>query len=84
MTEIQRSSEEVYNSFLKIVNTVREYKGLAGLPTIYSRMRLLEEIGFDSWDLAEMTVRIQSESISRPFFLQAFEKARNQATGRPR
>lgn len=43
---------------LQIVNTVRANKGLAPLPAIQPEMRLREDLGFDSLDLAELTARI--------------------------
>lgn len=46
------------NELLNIVNTVRENKGVAPLTRITPEMRLREDLGFDSLDLAELTVRI--------------------------
>lgn len=46
----------------KIVNTVRENKGLDPLVTITPENDLRIDIGFDSLDLAELTVRIEKET----------------------
>lgn len=43
---------------LHIVNTVRTNKGLPALPALTPDMRLREDLGFDSLDLAELTARI--------------------------
>ena len=44
---------------LILVNRVRSHKKLAPLPALTATMRLREDIGFDSLDLAELTVRIE-------------------------
>ena len=46
---------------LKIINTVRENKGVPALPMLQPEMRLREDIGFESLDLAELTVRIEEK-----------------------
>jgi acyl carrier protein len=46
------------SKLLKIVNTVRLNKGLPSLAELQSEMRLREDVGFESLDLAELTVRI--------------------------
>lgn len=46
-------------SLLHIVNTVRSHKGLPALPLLAPEMRLREDCGFASIDLAELTVRIE-------------------------
>ncbi|MBW7896415.1 MAG: acyl carrier protein [Opitutaceae bacterium] len=43
---------------LHIVNTVRTNKGLPALAALQPEMRLREDLGFDSLDLAELTARI--------------------------
>lgn len=47
---------------LKIVNTVRENKGLPGLDNIKPSDDLRSDLEFDSLDLAELTVRIEKET----------------------
>ena len=46
---------------IKIINTVLENKNVSKLNGITESTRLREDIGFDSLDLAELTVRIESE-----------------------
>jgi acyl carrier protein len=46
---------------LSIVNVVRANKGLAALPAIQPETRLREDVGFESLDLAEFTVRIEEK-----------------------
>lgn len=41
-----------------IVNVVRANKGLPALPALTPDMRLREDLGFDSLDLAELTARL--------------------------
>ncbi|MBW7896412.1 MAG: acyl carrier protein [Opitutaceae bacterium] len=41
-----------------IANLVRMNKGLPALPALTPDMRLREDLGFDSLDLAELTARI--------------------------
>lgn len=48
------------NDLLKIVNTVRENKGVEPMSELRPDMRLREDLGFDSLDLAELTVRIEA------------------------
>lgn len=45
---------------LKIINTVRINKNQAELPAISATTNLRTDIGFNSLDLAELTVRIES------------------------
>jgi len=45
----------------KIINTVLENKSAPRFTNINEATRLREDIGFDSLDLAELTVRIESE-----------------------
>lgn len=42
-----------------VINRVLANKGRPALAAISSEMRLREDIGFDSLDLAELTVRIE-------------------------
>jgi len=44
---------------LGLVNTVRSHKGLPALVVLTPDNRLYEDLGFDSLDLAELTVRIE-------------------------
>lgn len=46
---------------LEIINTVLENKGKPRLEKLYDEIHLRDDIGFDSLDLAELTVRIESE-----------------------
>jgi acyl carrier protein len=46
------------DQLLIIVNVVRINKGLPALPVLHPEMRLREDLGFDSLDLAELTARI--------------------------
>ncbi|MCX7953952.1 MAG: phosphopantetheine-binding protein [Bacteroidales bacterium] len=45
---------------LEIINTVLSNRGKATINEIHSNMKLREDIGFDSLDLAELTVRIEA------------------------
>jgi len=49
------------DDLLKCVNTVRSNKGLQTLPELPADMRLREDLGFDSLDLAELTARIDAQ-----------------------
>lgn len=46
---------------LKIINTVLENRGKTVVSEINSSSNLRDDIGFDSLDLAELTVRIEVE-----------------------
>lgn len=46
---------------LKIMNTVLENRTKETLTSINSGLHLRDDIGFDSLDLAELTVRIEAE-----------------------
>lgn len=50
------------NKLLGIINTVRDNKGLPVLPDIKPSDDLRTDIGLDSLDLAELTVRIEKET----------------------
>lgn len=45
-------------SLLEIINQVRANKGLPELDIVRGTLRLREDLGFDSLDLAELTARI--------------------------
>ena len=49
------------DELLKILNIVRSHKGLSPLAVVRPEMRLREDIGFASLDLAELTVRIEEK-----------------------
>ncbi|TAD86475.1 MAG: acyl carrier protein [Bacteroidetes bacterium] len=44
---------------LTIVNTVLENKGLPAISQLLPHQKLRDDLGFDSFDLAELTVRIE-------------------------
>lgn len=46
---------------LGIINQIRENKKLDALPGLVSSDSLRQDIGFTSFDLAELTVRIENE-----------------------
>ena len=46
---------------LSVINQVLENKCKQPVSTLHVGMRLREELGFDSLDLAEMTVRIEEK-----------------------
>lgn len=47
------------DELLKIINTIRENKGLKKLSKIDPEDHLMNDLGFDSLDLAELTVRCE-------------------------
>lgn len=49
------------NKVLEIVNCIRGYKNQEPLIGLCESDRLREDIGFTSFDLAELTVRIEDE-----------------------
>lgn len=49
------------NKVLEIINYIRVSKGLPELTEIHGTDVLRDEIGFTSFDLAELTVRIEDE-----------------------
>ncbi len=46
---------------LKVINSIRENKQLALLENISETDRLREDYGFTSFDLAELTVKVEDE-----------------------
>lgn len=46
---------------LNIVNNIREAKDMAPLTELHSGDRLRDDLGFTSFDLAELTVNIEAE-----------------------
>lgn len=49
------------DKLIKIINTVLENRGKEKVTSINELSNLRNEIGFDSLDLAELTVRIEAE-----------------------
>ena len=49
------------NKLLKIINTILEYNGEDQLIELTDEMDIRRDIGLTSFDLAELTVRIESE-----------------------
>lgn len=47
---------------LEVVNSIRENKGLEKLIEIHEKDRLREDYGFTSFDLAELTVKVEDET----------------------
>jgi len=56
------------NKLLEIINTVLSNRGKEQIVKLTSNIHLRNDIGFDSLDLAELTVRIEAE-----FGLDIFE-----------
>ena len=54
--------EMMINIVKNIINNVRENNGMTPLDTISENMDLRADIGFDSLDLAELTVKIEKET----------------------
>jgi len=50
------------NILKDIINNVRENNGMSPLESISENMDLRTDIGFDSLDLAELTVKIEKET----------------------
>ena len=46
---------------LEIINEIREAKGLASVSTIRNETKLREDLNLTSFDLAELTVKIEDE-----------------------
>lgn len=46
---------------LEIINQIRESKGLDKLDSLNKELKLREDLEFTSFDLAELTVRIEDE-----------------------
>lgn len=51
----------IMEKLLEIINYVRENKGLDPLAEIKASDDLRKDLGFSSFDLAELTVRIEAE-----------------------
>lgn len=49
------------DDLLEIINYIREYKHQPPVTALPSNLRLREDIGFESLDLAELTVRIEQK-----------------------
>jgi len=52
---------KIQERILEIMNTVFENRAKEKLTTLTPKMHLRNDIGFDSLDLAELTVRIEAE-----------------------
>ena len=52
---------EIRNFIKEIVNSIRENKELEKIIEIHDTDRLREDYGFTSFDLAELTVKIEDE-----------------------
>jgi len=52
---------DIQNFLLEVVNAIRENKELDKLASIQESDRLREDYGFTSFDLAELTVKIEDE-----------------------
>lgn len=50
------------NFLLEVVNSIRDNKGLEKLSVINETDRLREDYGFTSFDLAELTVKVEDET----------------------
>lgn len=48
-------------TILKIINLIRESKGLTSLDVVNENTDLRKDLDFTSFDLAELTVRIEDE-----------------------
>ena len=48
-------------SIVTIINTIHKNRGRCEIDSICENSRFREDIGFDSLDLAELTVRIEAE-----------------------
>lgn len=48
-------------NILEIINQVKENKGLDKLQQLSASDKLRDDLGLDSFDLAELTVRIEAE-----------------------
>jgi acyl carrier protein len=53
--------QPIQDKLLEIVNTVRDNKGLPTLTGLMPEYDLRTDLGFDSLDLAELTVRLEKE-----------------------
>ena len=49
------------NKVLEIINSIRVVKNMPAIESLKPEMKLREEIGFTSFDLAELTVKIEDE-----------------------
>ena len=51
----------MHEKLLEIVNTVRDNKGQSAMAELKPEFDLRTDLGFDSLDLAELTVRVEKE-----------------------
>ena len=61
MILLKQNEENMLDKLLIIVNTVRENKNQPTLSELNPEMDLRTDLGFDSLDLAELTVRVEKE-----------------------
>ena len=52
---------DIKNKLLAIINDILDSQGLEIKKTLNKNTKLREDLGFDSLDLAELTVKIESE-----------------------
>jgi len=52
---------ENLHAVARIINTIHKNRGRQEIDSIYKDSRFREDLGFDSLDLAELTVRIEAE-----------------------
>jgi len=57
--DIEMMISEIDNDLVLLANQVRGHKSLPPLAQVVSSTRLREDLGFNSLDLAEFTVRIE-------------------------
>jgi acyl carrier protein len=55
------SRRKLMDKLLEIINIIKDNKDEKKLTNLTEEMNLREDIGFDSLDLAELTVRIEKE-----------------------
>ena len=48
--------------FLQIINDIRKKRGMKPIESLNRDLNLRDDLGFDSFDLAELTVRIEDET----------------------
>jgi len=48
--------------FLTLINDIRKKRGMKPIESLNRDLNLRDDIGFDSFDLAELTVRIEDET----------------------
>lgn len=51
----------IQEKIVRIINSIRENRALPRIENINASTRLRADLGFDSFDLAELTVKIEDE-----------------------